>query len=105
MADIWHAGAAAGPGYENFGLLTCRAHSALRTVSECDIITRGLLQVLTVAWLIATVFFVVCYASPCQKLPPRTQLQFFELGGGDQDIFAGVDDTDARGLKHFPRLW
>ena len=62
-------------------------------------------QVLLVAWLIATTFFLICYASPCAKLPPKAQLQYFELGGDDQDIFAGVDDTDARGLKHFPRLW
>ena len=63
------------------------------------------MQVLVVAWLIATTFFLICYASPCAKLPPKAQLQYFELGGDDQDIFAGVDDTDARGLKHFPRLW
>lgn len=62
-------------------------------------------QVLAVAWLISTTFFVICYASPCTQLPPKAQLQFFELGGDDQDIFAAVDDTDARGLKHFPRMW
>lgn len=58
-----------------------------------------------VAWIIATAFFLITYASGCKKLPPGSQLQYFELGGSDQDIFAGVDDTDARGLKHFPRLW
>lgn len=63
------------------------------------------LQVLAVAWVIATVFFLVTYTSPCAKLPPPEQLKFFELGGSDQDFFSGVDDTDARGLKHFPRLW
>jgi hypothetical protein len=63
------------------------------------------LQVVVVAWVIATVFFTITYSSECQKLPPPRQLQYFELGGDDQDIFAGVDDTDARGLKHFPRLW
>jgi hypothetical protein len=63
------------------------------------------LQVLAVAWVIATVFFLVTYTSPCAKVPPPEQLKFFELGGSDQDFFSGVDDTDARGLKHFPRLW
>ena len=62
-------------------------------------------QVLAIAWLIATTFFLICYSCPCAKLPPKLQLQFFELGGDDQDIFSGVDDTDARGLEHFPRLW
>ena len=62
-------------------------------------------QVVVVAWVIATVFFLITYTSPCLKLPPPNQLKYFELGGSDQDIFSGVDDTDARGLKHFPRLW
>ncbi|KAK9915826.1 hypothetical protein WJX75_004586 [Coccomyxa subellipsoidea] len=69
-------------------------HGAPRTV-----------EVLAVAWVIATVFFLVTYTSPCAKVPPPEQLKFFELGGSDQDFFSGVDDTDARGLKHFPRLW
>lgn len=60
---------------------------------------------LVVAWIIATVFFLVTYTAPCLKVPPAEQLKYFELGGSDQDIFSGIDDTDARGLKHFPRLW
>ena len=70
---------------------------------NCD--RHGPMQVLGIAWLIATVFFLICYSCPCAKLPPRAQLQFFELGGDDQDIFAGVDDMDSRGLKPFPRMW
>lgn len=58
-----------------------------------------------VTWVIATTFFLITYMSPCLKLPPPDQLKYFELGGSDQDIFSGVDDTDSRGLKHFPRLW
>ncbi len=65
----------------------------------------AVVQVVVVAWVIATVFFLITYTSPCLKLPPAEQLKYFELGGSDQDIFSGVDDTDARGLKHFPRLW
>ena len=57
------------------------------------------------AFVTATVFFLITYASRCAQLPPPKQLAFYELGGGDQDIFAGVDDADARGLRHFPRLW
>lgn len=64
-----------------------------------------LTQVLAVAWLTATVFFLAAYTSPCRELPSPAQLQFYEMGGGDQDIFAGVRSTDARGLQHFPRLW
>ncbi|CAL5218914.1 g660 [Coccomyxa viridis] len=64
-----------------------------------------LLEVLGIAWLIASIFFLICYSCPCAKLPPRAQLQFFEQGGDDQDIFAGVDDMDSRGLKYFPRMW
>ena len=56
-------------------------------------------------WLTGTAFFLATYASPCRRLPPPGQLQFYEMGGGDQDIFAGVAGTDSRGLKHFPRLW
>jgi len=61
-------------------------------------------QVLAVAWLTGTVFFLATYASPCRRLPPPGQLQFYEMGGGDQDIFAGVAGTDSRGLQLFPRL-
>ena len=50
-------------------------------------------------------FFLIAYSAPCLKLPPPERLAFFELGGDDQDIFAGGDDADSRGLKHFPRLW
>ena len=63
------------------------------------------MQVLSVAWATATAFFLITYSAPCLKLPPPASLAFFELGGGDQDIFAGGDDVDARGLRHFPRLW
>ena len=62
-------------------------------------------QVVAVGWVTATVFFLITWASPCTRLPPAPQLAFYELGGNDQDIFAGVDGADARGLKHFPRLW
>ena len=57
------------------------------------------------AWITATAFFLNVYSAPCLKLPPPDKLAFFELGGDDQDIFSGGDDTDSRGLKHFPRLW
>ncbi len=67
--------------------------------------TKFAIQVLVVAWVIATVFFLVTYTAPCLKLPPSEQLKYFELGGSDQDIYSGIDDTDSRGLKHFPRLW
>ena len=62
-------------------------------------------QVLGVAWVTATAFFLLVYSAPCLKLPPPERLAWFEMGGNDQDIFAGGDDADARGLKHFPRLW
>ena len=57
------------------------------------------------AFVTATVSFLITYGSRCTKLPPPKQLAFYELGGADQDIFAGVDDADSRGLRHFPRLW
>ncbi|KAK9843640.1 hypothetical protein WJX81_000756 [Elliptochloris bilobata] len=66
---------------------------------------RRLAEVLVVAWLTGTAFFLAAYASPCRALPPAAQLQFYEMGTSDQDIFAGVHATDSRGLKHFPRLW
>ncbi len=40
-------------------------------------------QVLAVAWLSGTVFFLATYASPCRRLPPPGQLQYYEMGGGD----------------------
>ena len=63
------------------------------------------LQVLAVAWFTGTVFFLICYNGPCHKLPPALQLKYFEVSGEDQDIYAGVDLTDSRGLRYFPRLW
>ena len=60
---------------------------------------------LAVAWFTGTVFFLICYNGPCHKLPPALQLKYFEVSGEDQDIYAGVDLTDSRGLRYFPRLW
>ena len=60
---------------------------------------------LAVAWLTGTAFFLATYTSPCHALPSPVQLQYYEMGTGDQDIFAGVDAIDSRGLRHFPRLW
>ena len=58
-----------------------------------------------VAWLTATVFFCIVYASPCIKIPPSEQLRYFEAPGDDLDIYAGISLDDPNGLKHFPRLW
>ncbi|KAK9808763.1 hypothetical protein WJX72_003174 [[Myrmecia] bisecta] len=69
------------------------------------LVNRRLCEVLFVAWLTATTFFVITYASPCQKLPPKEQLAYYEMDSADGDIFAGVGGEDKRGLKHFPRLW
>lgn len=63
------------------------------------------MQVVAVVWMIATIYFLVLYTSPCQKLPPRDQLKYFEQETADQDIFSGDDSIDDRKLKHFPRLW
>ena len=37
-------------------------------------------QVMVVAWFIATVFFVLCFASPCRSLPSDAALGYFEVG-------------------------
>ena len=58
-----------------------------------------------VAWMVATIWFLVTYASPCQNLPSKEQLSYYENSGDDQDIYAGVSGYDARGLKFFPQLW
>jgi len=34
---------------------------------------------MVVAWLIATVFFVLSYASPCRSLPSDDALGYFEV--------------------------
>lgn len=60
---------------------------------------------MTVAWLTATVFFVITYLSPCLPLPPKEQLTYFEESGEDQDFYAGISGADSRGLRHFPQLW
>ena len=57
------------------------------------------------AWLTGTVFFLIIYNGPCHKLPPALQLSYFEVSGDDQDLYAGVDLLDSRGLRYFPRLW
>ena len=63
------------------------------------------LQVVFVAWLTATVWFLVMYLGPCHKLPSRQQLHYYEMSGNDQDIYAGVTGADSRGLRFFPQLW
>lgn len=62
-------------------------------------------QVVFVAWLVATAWFLVTYHSPCQQLPSKEQLSYYESSGEDQDIYAGVSGFDSRGLKFFPQLW
>ena len=57
------------------------------------------------AWLTATVFFLITYWSPCLPLPPKEQLVFFEASGEDQDFYAGISGADSRGLRNFPQLW
>jgi len=58
-----------------------------------------------VAWLVATTWFIATYSSPCQNLPSKEQLSYYENSGEDQDIYAGVSGFDSRGLKFFPQLW
>ncbi len=58
-----------------------------------------------VAWVIATVFFVLSYASPCRSLPSEAALGYFEAESELDDFYAGGVLVDRRGLKHFPRLW
>ncbi|KAL3138646.1 hypothetical protein ABBQ32_006406 [Trebouxia sp. C0010 RCD-2024] len=62
-------------------------------------------EVVFVAWLVATAWFLVTYHSPCQPLPSKEQLSYYESSGEDQDIYAGVSGFDSRGLKFFPQLW
>ena len=63
------------------------------------------LQVVTVAWVTSTVFFLACWVGECKPLPSARHLSFYEMDGDEQDIYAGVDSVDPSGLKHFPRLW
>lgn len=67
--------------------------------------TVMLLQVVFTAWMVATIWFVITWASPCQPLPSKEQLEYYESSGEDQDIYAGVSGYDSRGLKFFPQLW
>ena len=62
-------------------------------------------QVMAVAWLIATIFFVVSFVSPCRSLPGHRALGYYEAESELDDFYAGGALTDQRGLKHFPRLW
>ena len=63
-------------------------------------------QVAAVALVICTAFCTVLRSSPCSPLPPPSVLAALEgADGGDQEIYAGLAGTDARGLKFFPRLW
>ncbi|DBA70944.1 TPA: hypothetical protein ACH3X2_011387 [Trebouxia sp. C0005] len=62
-------------------------------------------EVVFVAWLVATTWFLATYSSPCQNLPSKEQLSYYENSGEDQDIYAGVSGFDSRGLKFFPQLW
>ena len=55
--------------------------------------------------MVATIWFLVTWASPCQQLPSKEQLSYYESAGEDQDIYAGVSGYDSRGLKFFPQLW
>lgn len=57
------------------------------------------------AWMTATVFFLITYWGPCRPLPPKAQLVYFEASGEDQDFYAGIMGADSRGLRHFPQLW
>lgn len=70
-------------------------------------ILMNLSQVVTVAWLTATVFFLITYMSPCVPLPPKKQLNYFEesQAAQDQDFYAGISGADSRGLRNFPQLW
>lgn len=63
------------------------------------------LQVMAVAWLIASVFFVASFVSPCRGLPSQRALGYYEAESELDDFYAGGALTDRRGLKHFPRLW
>ena len=63
------------------------------------------LQVMAVAWLIATVFYLCSYLSPCRRLPSEQALGYYEAESELDDFYAGGVLTDRRGLKHFPRLW
>ena len=62
-------------------------------------------QVMVVAWIIATVFFVVSFYSPCRTLPSEKILGYYEAESELDDFYAGGALVDRRGLKHFPRLW
>lgn len=64
------------------------------------------LQVVTIAWLTTTIFFLACWVGECKPLPSARHLSYYEMDGADQDILAGVESSvDPSGLKHFPRLW
>lgn len=60
---------------------------------------------MVVAWLIATIFFVIAYISPCRSLPSEKALGYYEAESELDDFYAGGALVDRRGLKHFPRLW
>ncbi|KAK9853864.1 hypothetical protein WJX84_007554 [Apatococcus fuscideae] len=66
---------------------------------------RRIAEVVTIAWVTSTVFFLACWVGECKPLPSARHLSFYEMDGDEQDIYAGVDSVDPSGLKHFPRLW
>ena len=77
---------------------------------------RRVAEVLVIAWLTCTAFFLALWASPCAPLPAAPFLAAAEPGwagvppslAGPTDpdsLYGGGGGEDTRGLAHFPRLW
>jgi hypothetical protein len=48
---------------------------------------------------------VVCWSSPCKKLPPAESLRYYNMDSEADDFYAGGTGVTSGGLKHFPQLW
>ena len=99
----------------------------LRYVPAANRARRGL-EVLAIAWLTCTAFFLALWAAPCAPLPPAPYLAAAEPGWGSgggghaapaphhggapptssskpHTIYGGGGGEAGHGLAHFPRLW
>ena len=127
-------GAAMGLAGAAFVALNARITAVRLRYTPATARARRAAEVLAIAWLTCTAFFLAMWASPCAPLPPAPYLAAAEpgwAGGGlvggpaahplppatvpgggggpsttaPNSLYGGGGGEDARGLAHFPRLW
>ncbi|KAK9816592.1 hypothetical protein WJX72_002361 [[Myrmecia] bisecta] len=67
---------------------------------------KRLAEVMCLVFVTATIWFIVCYSSPCATLPAQEDLKYLEASeDADEEFYAGGGQYKRRGLEHFPQLW